>query len=154
MATLIREKIESDCKSYTFCASAETGLKPSNLKFNNEIIDACENDCIIRAKQLYTSEEKINDVCKHITELKSIFTRACADGDVELVNSLLRISCANDTDLIGEMFKLACDANKLDIAKLLYSRGCYTAKVIAADEYFVACFNGHIKLAQWLYKIS
>lgn len=79
------------------------------------------------AEGLYVTIENFDKVFVRISELRAI---------LKLLNFLLNISCINDLELINQTFGLACDNNKLDVAKLLYRED---GDAISADEFIIAC---------------
>ena len=129
----------------------------SNETLNEKFFEACINKNEDLAKQLYGYGARLVDenldvlkwaLANHMVgckTLKAIFVKACKNGNIEVVKWALEIAYIKQNAPFGKIFHTACEANNLEMVKLLSKY--YTIRI----DFINTCSGGDLDLAKFLY---
>lgn len=152
---------------------AESNIKKKYIPqtiFDKEFMNACRNkncDIVFTLSRCGTDthtdmlESFTDDDCETIKWMRSkgiilaplletIFRNACTKKYINIVKWIVNTNRIKQSGLIVQEFLKACEANNLEIAKLLCENDCVGSDVII-NEFVKACGKGFVELAQLLY---
>jgi hypothetical protein len=94
-----------------------------------------------------------NDLLGYWFDDQEIFNQHCLDDNLEVCKMLYKTKMIDKT-YIGDLFRISCENNNIEMAQWLHKIGNIDIHVNKDSVFRHSCANGYHELAKWLHKLG